>query len=86
MSALLRYLICMTLVLTSTAIKNQVIGYRSADKNMMLSRLDKAFVDRTVYPPNRAQTPTSIPMYLPPNRGRRERKMRTQANTAQMMV
>ncbi len=64
--ALFRYLICITLVPTSTANNIQAIQCPKAARKIEDSRLDKALVERTVYPPNRAQIPTSIPMKRPP--------------------
>jgi hypothetical protein len=86
MSALFRYFTCKTLVTTSTTINNHVIQYSSALRNIVDNKLDSAFVDRTVYPPNKAHTPTSIPMYFGPNLGERDSKRSMMMKTRLMAV
>ena len=44
----------------------QVIHHLKASRKIVLNKLDRAFVDKTVYPPNNAHTPTSIVMYMLP--------------------
>jgi hypothetical protein len=64
--ALFRYLTCMILVPARTATKIHPIGFLNTDTKMVLSKLDNAFVERTVYPPKSAQTPISIPIRRSP--------------------
>ena len=85
-NALFRYLICNTLVPTSIPTKIHEIQNLKAPRNIVLSKLDNAFVDNTVYPPYSAQTPTSIPMKRPPQRGERERRLRRTRASALITV
>jgi len=78
-------LTCSTLVPAKTNNKVQAIGFLKAFKKMVLSRLDKALVERTVYPPNKAQIPTSIPMRRSPYFDS-ERKMSPERATRVRMV
>ena len=64
--ALFRYLTCMILVPASTATKIHPIGFLNTLTKIVLNKLDNAFVDKTVYPPKRAQTPISIPIRRSP--------------------
>lgn len=65
------------LVTTKTKTKPQVIRRLKASRNMLDNRLERAFVDNTVYPPKRAQIPTSIPIYLFSQREDRARRTST---------
>lgn len=82
----MRYLTCNTLVTTNTSTNTQVIQYSNASKNIVDNRLDSALVESTVYPPNSAQMPTSIPMKRLSQRGERDRRTRIETRTALMSV
>jgi len=56
----------MILVPAITPTKIQPTGCLNTSRKIVLSKLERAFVERTVYPPKRAQTPISIPIRRSP--------------------
>ena len=64
--ALFRYLTCMILVPAITPTRIHPTGCLNTSRKIVLRRLERAFVERTVYPPKRAQTPISIPIRRSP--------------------